>query len=94
METVVYYAHGTVMDVPCVVVTSKAYWNANHFVDDGSGPDYEAIADAMEACGAPPTAKSVHELPDGGLDALVAAMGARGFKLRPDKAFGAYVARI
>lgn len=94
METVVYYAHGTVIDVPCVVVTSKAYWNANHFVDDGSGPDYEAIADAMEACGTPPTAESVHELPAKGMNVLVAAMKARGFKLRPDGAFGAYVARM
>ena len=91
MAKTVYYETISVMEVPCVMVTAKDYWDRNHFADDGGGPDYEAIRDAMAACGAPETAESAYEIPADGLDALVAGMARLGFRLEKNGAFSAHI---
>ena len=89
MKTV-YYETMRDEDMPALELmctTSKAYWDRHHAVDDGGGPDYRAISDAMAACGAPETAESVFEIPAGTAPAVVDAMAAHGFSLVRSPAF-------
>lgn len=94
--TTVYYAAMPSEDEGGISIctTEKSYWDANHFVDDGSGQYYEAISDAMQACGAPETCESVFEIDSvEALPGIVAAMAAKGFALVPDPAFAAFLGR-
>lgn len=92
----VYYAvlPGEDGDYPMICTTEKSYWDANHFVDDGSGAHYDAISSAMAACGAPETAESVFEIP--GMEhvaGIVAAMGRKGFRMVAHEALAAFLGR-
>lgn len=91
MKTVYYE---TVFDGdPLMCVTSKDYWDRNHFVDDGDGPDYMAISEAMEACGAVEDSTSVFQIPETGEAAIVSGMAAHGFELVKSPDFTAFLGR-
>lgn len=93
MKTVYYHA-APGEDGPetlSLCVTAKDYWDRNHLVDDGSGPDYGAIYAAMESCGAAEVCDSIFEIPGSGEAALVSAMAGRGFKLVKDPSFTAFL---
>lgn len=74
-----------------VCTTEKAYWDANHCVDDGAGQHYEAISDAMQACGAPEVCESVFETGANDLPGLIDRMAAKGFRLTRDAEFDAFL---
>lgn len=74
-----------------ICTTEKSYFDRNGCVDDGgSGTAYEAIAQAMNACGAPEASESVFEtgLP---VETVVGNMTAKGFDLIKNPAFSALV---
>lgn len=87
----VYYDVCRTAEGATVCVTDAFYFDAYGEVDDGDGsPNYDAIAEAMEACGCPALCESVHELAgevEGNVQVLVDAMEAKGFELKTNPGF-------
>lgn len=95
MDTKTYYYHvDRECEEPHICCTSKEYWDANHFVDDGGSDGYVGFTEAMESCGAGELTESMYEIPAMGMDALVRTMAAMGYRLVQDAAFSAYLSRI
>ncbi len=91
-RTTVYYHIAETENGPLMAVTAKAYWDANHFLDDGGSDDYVRVRDAMQACRMVEDATSVYMLPDPSFEqTVVTAMAARGFDMVRDPAFGAWL---
>lgn len=87
----VYYDIYSTRDGTTICVTDAAYFDAYGAMDDGSGPNYQAIEDAMEKCGYPALCESIHEF--GGdhspeeIPSLIEAMEAEGFELKTNPDF-------
>lgn len=88
MPTIVYYHVENINGMTCMMVTSKRYWDAHHVLDDGGGPDYERIVEAMETCGIGEATESVYELakPSDAAN-IVTRMKRYGFDFRQNQIF-------
>ena len=61
MLTVCYAIQPLADNTMFLVLTAKPYWDANHFVDDGTGNNYDEIASAMQDIGIAEITESAYE---------------------------------
>lgn len=88
---IVYYDTWDYNDKMLITVTEKDFWDANHDIDDGSGPHYDDINAAMKAASAVNLASSIYSVTAGGADAVVSAMRTAGFEMQANTEFSAFV---
>ena len=99
MAIEVYYAPIPNEDEPVpglsdilIVTTERSYWDWDHTVSDGGGPNFDRIAHAMEASGAEEVEDSTFALLTGvTVQQLVQNMAKHGFALMTNPAFTRFV---
>lgn len=87
---IVYYHVSTMEGIIMMVITSKSFWDAHQYLDDGHGPEYEKIYTAMDECGYMEAQESMYELESmDEVATIIAAMRSRGFEFQKDATFSA-----